>query len=293
MLKKDASPNFEELTEEPLTAFETLKDRLTSPSVLALRTEERTYQFDTHAYNYQMGCTLLQEQEDDVWHPVGYWSKLLNETERLYSPAERECYAIVSAMRTLRTYLEGVRLKVRMDHAALRWILTTTESTGRLTRSRLLLSEFDYEIDYIPGRINSVPVAMSRVLTPAGDAQPVEPDVPVFELNDHCDADCNHSKVLVTSRKQACIVARRQTDGPMAPAQSPIPGFDTDGVAPPSPSKTPGEPGPTDDVDLDIFDLYIQQEGDDIPMPATYRSHEQTRRTSRSVVEGTSSQQQV
>ena len=27
----------------------------------------------------------MQDQEEDVWHTVGYWSKLLNETERRYS----------------------------------------------------------------------------------------------------------------------------------------------------------------------------------------------------------------
>ena len=168
MLKKKASPNFENPTEEQLTAFETLKNRLTSPPVLALPKAGRNYRLDRDASDYQLGCTLLQEQEDDVWHPVGYWSKLLNETERRYYPTERECYAIVWAMRTLRPYLEGVRFKLRTEHAALRWILTITESTGRLTWWRLLLSEFDYEIDYIPGRVNSVPDSMSRVLTQQG-----------------------------------------------------------------------------------------------------------------------------
>ena len=265
MLKEEASPNFENPTEEQLTAFETLKDRLTSPPVLALPKAGRNYRLDTDASDYQLGCTLLQAQEDDVWHPVGYWSKLLNEKERRYSPTNRECYAIVWAMRTLRPYLEGVRFKVRTGHAALRWILTITESTGRLTWWRLLLSEFDYEIDYIPGRVNSVPDALSRVLIPAGDPQPVEADVPVSESNDHCDADCDHAKVLVTTRNQASAVAPKQKSGPKAPAGPPIPGVDSDGVAPPPSDETPGEPGPADDVDFDIFDFDIQREGYDIP----------------------------
>ena len=36
-------------------------------------------------------------------------------------------------------------------------------------------------------------------------------------------------------------------------------------MAPPSSDKTPGEPGPADDVDFDIFDFDIEREGDDIP----------------------------
>ena len=203
MLKKEASPNSGNPTEEQLKACETLKDRLTSPPVLALPKAGGNYRLDTDSSDYQLGCILLQEQEDDVWHPVGDWSKLLNETERRYSPTEREFYAIVWAMRTLWPYLEGVLFKVRTGHVEIRWILNITESTGHLTQWRLLLSEFDYEIDYIPGRENSVPDAMSSFLTPARDPRPVEADVPVFESNDHCDADCEHAKVLVTTRNQA------------------------------------------------------------------------------------------
>ena len=106
---------------------------------------------------------------------------------------------------------------------------------------------------------------MSRVLTPAGVPQPVEADEHVFESNDHCDADCDHAKVLFTTRNQARAVAQKQKSGPTASAGLPIPGGDTDGVPPPSSDKTPGEPGPADDVDFDIFDLDIRREGDDIP----------------------------
>ena len=73
MLKKEASPNFENPTEEQLTAFETLMDRLTPPLDLALPKAGRNYRSDTDACDYQLGCTLLQEQGDDVCHPVGYW----------------------------------------------------------------------------------------------------------------------------------------------------------------------------------------------------------------------------
>ena len=130
ILKKEASPNFENPTKDQLNAFENLKDRLTSPPVLALRKSGMSYRLDTDSSDYQLGCTLLQEQEDDVWHPVGYLSKLLNETERRYSPTERECYAIVWAMRPLRLYLEGVRFKVGKGGAAHRW-MTITRSTDR------------------------------------------------------------------------------------------------------------------------------------------------------------------
>ena len=62
MLKKEASRSFENPTEEQLTAFETLKDRLTSPPVLALPKAGRNYRLDTDASDYQLGCTIRPKE---------------------------------------------------------------------------------------------------------------------------------------------------------------------------------------------------------------------------------------
>ena len=182
MTRKDASPDFANPSDEQLRAFETLKERLTSPPVLALPKIGRPYVVDTDASAYQLGCALLQQQDVDVWKPVGYWSYTLTDTERDYSPTERECYAVVWAVTTLRPYLEGVRFTVRTDHDCLRWLMNLTESTGRLTRWRLRLSEFDFEIQYRPGRVHQVPDALSRLIRPhANDAPDVDDDIPHYD----------------------------------------------------------------------------------------------------------------
>ena len=62
---------------------------------------------DTDASAYQLGATLLQQQDDDKpndWGPIGYRSKTLTETERNYSTTERECYSVVWSVTTLRPY---------------------------------------------------------------------------------------------------------------------------------------------------------------------------------------------
>ena len=104
MTRKDASPDFDNPSDDQMRAFETLKERLTSPPVLALPKTGRPYIVDTDASAYQLGSALLQQQDDDVWKPVGFWSYSLTDTERDYSPTERECYAVVWAMKTLRPH---------------------------------------------------------------------------------------------------------------------------------------------------------------------------------------------
>ena len=48
-------------------------------------------------------------------------------------------------------------------------------------RWRLRLSEFDFEIQYRPGRVHQVPDALSRLLTPGGsDDRPVDDDIQTF-----------------------------------------------------------------------------------------------------------------
>jgi len=62
---------------------------------------------DTDASSYQLGASLLQQQDEEspnVWTPIGYWSKSLNDAERNYSATERECYSVVWAITILRPY---------------------------------------------------------------------------------------------------------------------------------------------------------------------------------------------
>ena len=145
MTHKDADPDFENPTELQLQAFEAFKERMISPPILALPRYGRSYMIDTDASAYQLGCKLLQEHEEaNDWRPVGYWSYSMSDIERNYSGTERECFAVVWALRTLRPYVEGTNFTVRTDHDALQWLMSLTESSGRLSRWRLRLVEYDF-----------------------------------------------------------------------------------------------------------------------------------------------------
>ena len=136
MLKKDARPTWYDPTPEAVKAFETLKRKLISPPILALPKMDRPYMIETDASAYQLGATLLQQQDPSnpkEWVPVGYWSKTLNSAEQNYSATERECYSVVWAVTTLRPYIEGQKFVVRTDHDALRWLLTLNDPSGRLS----------------------------------------------------------------------------------------------------------------------------------------------------------------
>ena len=183
MTRKNTDVDWDSPTDSRVKVFEELRKRMVWPPLLALPQVRKPYVIDTDASAYQLFCRHLQQQDDPgSWHPIGYWSYALNERERNYSSTERECYAVVWEITSLRTYIEGAHFTVRTDHDPLRSLMRLKESSCRLTRWRLRLSEFDFTIEYRPGRVHRVLDALSRLVAPnTGNHSEIDDEVPTFE----------------------------------------------------------------------------------------------------------------
>ena len=60
-------------------------------------------------------------------------------------------------------------------------LLRLKDPSGRLMRWRLRLSDFEFEIQYRPGRVHQIPDALSWLLTPgASDDRPLDDNIPTF-----------------------------------------------------------------------------------------------------------------
>ena len=94
---KDVPETWENLSEEEMLAFKTLKKSLLTAPILALPREGYPYTLDTDASANQIGCCLLHKQPDGHLHPVGYWSRSFTSAEKNYSSTEKECLATVWA----------------------------------------------------------------------------------------------------------------------------------------------------------------------------------------------------
>ncbi len=62
-------------------AFMGLKARIGEEVVLAIPVDKGQYWVETDASDFAMGAVLSQQQEDGIWRPVAFISKLLNLAE--------------------------------------------------------------------------------------------------------------------------------------------------------------------------------------------------------------------
>lgn len=67
------------------------------------------------------------------------------------------------AIKRLRHYLIGRKFAIKTDHQALKWLNNCKDPSSRLMRWRLKLEEYEYEIEYVKGKDNTVADSSSRV----------------------------------------------------------------------------------------------------------------------------------
>lgn len=141
-----------------IESFEKLKRIITNPPLLIYPDFNKKFVLTTDASNTALGAVLSQENK-----PVCYASRTLNNHEKNYSTIERELLAIVWAVKYFRPYLYGIKFSVHTDHQPLKWLASLKEPNSRLSRWKISLSEYEFDIEYIKGKENNVADFLSRI----------------------------------------------------------------------------------------------------------------------------------
>ncbi|GJS06482.1 putative reverse transcriptase domain-containing protein [Tanacetum coccineum] len=98
-----------------------------------------------------LGVVLMQNKK-----VIAYASRQLKIHEKNYTTLDLELGAVVFALKIWRHYLYGTKCTVFTDHKSLQHILDQKELNMRQRRWLELLSDYDYEIRYHPGKANVV-----------------------------------------------------------------------------------------------------------------------------------------
>ena len=177
--------------DECTKTFKMIKDALSTAPVLASPDFERQFILTTDACSTGIGGVLSQVF-DEGERPILYLSRSLNDHEKNYAITHQECLAIVWTVKQCQHYLTGQQFKIRTDHHALRWLMTTKDHTGRLMRWSLTLMEFDFEVEYVKGKLNVVADALSRAplqVNAVTRAHPIDEQKNQFEDDGILDID--------------------------------------------------------------------------------------------------------
>ncbi|GJX01635.1 putative reverse transcriptase domain-containing protein [Tanacetum coccineum] len=152
-------------------AFQLIKKKLCSAPILALPKGSEDFMVYCDASNKGLGAVLMQREK-----VIAYASRQLKIHEKNYTTHDLELGSVVFALKIWRHYLYRTKCTVFTYHKSLQHILDQKELNMRQHRWLELLSDYDCEIRYHPGKANDCDharVPQVKIIYPSGFRQDV------------------------------------------------------------------------------------------------------------------------
>ncbi|GJY38077.1 putative reverse transcriptase domain-containing protein [Tanacetum coccineum] len=137
--------------------FRIMKEKLCNAPVLALPDGPDDFVVYCDASKQGFGCVLMQKGK-----VIAYASRQLKTHKKNYTTHDLELGAVVFALKIRRHYLYGTKSVIYTDHKSLQYIFDQKDLNMRQRRWIELLSDYECEIKYHPGKANVVADALSR-----------------------------------------------------------------------------------------------------------------------------------
>ena len=147
-------------TQELLQVYEDTKKAVHECPKLFFLDDISPIYLHTDASQYGMGAYLFQVREGKEV-PIHFLSKSFDDRLSRWSTLQQEGYAIYYAITSWEHLLRDRRFLVRTDHANLR--LLHEESNAKVLRWMLTLQSYDFDIEHIAGKNNTVAEGFSRL----------------------------------------------------------------------------------------------------------------------------------
>ena len=146
-------------------AFQNLKQAFTSAPILRIPDDVNPFRLETDSSDFATGAVLSQlDPVDQLWHPVAFYSKSLNEHERNYEIYDKEMLAIIRALEEYRQHLEGHPeiIEIWSDHLNLTFFRDAQKLSRRQARWALYLTRFNFKLRHKPGKTMLTADPLSR-----------------------------------------------------------------------------------------------------------------------------------
>jgi len=150
-------------TDDANASFDSIKQALADSTLLHHNSPGRTYHLITDASNVAVGAALHQIT-DGVSHPIGFFSKRLSSTQRIYSAFDRELLASYLSVLHFKHMIEGKEVHLFTDHKPLvsAFYSQNPAKSDRQQRHLSLIAEYVSSVEFISGSDNIVADAFSR-----------------------------------------------------------------------------------------------------------------------------------
>ncbi|MBW0551126.1 hypothetical protein O181_090841 [Austropuccinia psidii MF-1] len=160
LFKKDSPFIF---NEEALSQFQILKEGFTTAPIISHFNPSLPTIAETNASDYALGSVLIQVN-DSGKHPVAFDSCNLVPADLNYEIHDKELLGIIWAFKRWRAFLLYLSnsFEVLTDHSSLQYFMSSKVLTHCQSHWAEFLSEFDFTITYRPGRLATLPDALSR-----------------------------------------------------------------------------------------------------------------------------------
>ena len=147
-------------------SFEQLKKALVSADVMGYPLNEGgAFILDIDASDIGIGGIIHQVQGEQE-KVIAYASRSLNKAEKNYCITEKELLAVRYFIEYYRQYLLNRCFRVRTDNQALIWLFRLKEPRGKIAKWLEILSQYDFSIEYRPGKKQGHCDALSRCENP-------------------------------------------------------------------------------------------------------------------------------
>eukprot|EP00731_Ephydatia_muelleri_P004078 Em0002g254a len=186
LLRKDVQWKWTDQREQ---AFKQAKQCLTSPNVLVHYDPTLPIKLAGDASAYGIGAVISHTLPDGSERPIAFASRTLNASERNYAQLEKEALSLIFGVKKFHEYLYGRRFTLLTDHKPLTTILGPKTgvpplATARLQRWALLLSAYEYDLEFRPTAQHANADGLSRLpsLYHIADAGTATSDSDVFNV---------------------------------------------------------------------------------------------------------------
>ena len=161
LLKKNVKYHWSETCQK---SFDKVKNLLCLEPVLTAPDFSKPFRLAVDASDVGAGAVLLQCDNEDIEHPICYFSKKFNVHQKNYSTIEKECLALILAIQHFDIYISSSSKPtvVYTDHNPLVFLHKMKNKNRRLLNWSLMLQEHNLQIEHVKGKDNICADALSR-----------------------------------------------------------------------------------------------------------------------------------